>query len=166
MPCFQITCKKDYKDNKALLLELSQLDPVVKQCIQRIELESDLIAAMKLIAEFELNMLPVQVRLSTNRLQILKDILRVNSYAYQDWEKLLQLATLVRIGTDGSQSEAVLLIAEHALDMDNYSVVANMSKRLVRLNYAPAWACVYKFAFGLGRGLCQQLKIDAETKER
>lgn len=49
-----------------------------------------------------------------------------------------------------SQPEVLLLIAEHALQMDNFSVVANMSKRLVDLNYAPAWACVYRLAFSLG----------------
>ena len=142
----KLTNKKE-KNQSQLLNEFARSDPVIKQCIQLIETEMDLIDSMKLIAEFGLNILPVQVRLNTNRIEIMKDVLKQNKNAFKDHDNLLRLASLLRI----SEPEVMLLIAEHSLIMQNLQVVSNMCSHLMRLNYSFAWRCVYQLALTLGK---------------
>lgn len=66
---------KQEKNSTQLLKDLAKSDPVVNNCIQYIEIETDLIDSMKLIADFGLNILPVQVRLNSNRIEIIKVLL-------------------------------------------------------------------------------------------
>ena len=151
------------------LNELAKTDPVISRCIQLIDTERDLIMAMKLIAEFEHNILPVKVRLSTDRLQIIKDILKSNHNAYKSYEQLLNLASLLRICSSEAKSgelavepHVILLVAEHSLDMPNLNVVSNMCAKLVKLNYSPGWQCVYKLGYLLAARLAHEFKIIEE----
>jgi hypothetical protein len=122
-------------------------NPLILKCIQIVECEQDLIMAMKLIGEFEYNILPVQVRLNTNRLEIIKDILRIKLNSYNESEKLLILADLLRIPNplninnnevssssvcsfnqknNNNNPQVMLLIAEQAKIVSNLTVVSNM----------------------------------------
>lgn len=150
-------------DFKLILNEMAKKDPKIRDCIQLIELESDLIASMKIINEFEYNILPIQVRLSNNRLEIIKEILKTKSQSYKDYDRLLNLSALLRINPNKEQTEAMLLIAEYSLHKE-INVVSQMCNKLVKLNYCPAWNCAYKLAYQLCQKLADHFKITYEAE--
>ncbi len=141
-------------ENSGCLLSLdNSTDPVIRRCRQVIEEERDLIASMKLIAGFEYNILPVQVRINTDRLSIIKSILKNNCDSYKDHDNLLKLASFLKIGSKESQNqqpEVMLMIAEHSLEHNNLQVTTKMSVKLIELNFNLAWSCVYNLALSLG----------------
>jgi neuroblastoma-amplified sequence len=150
----------EQSEYKSFLNEMAKQDPNINECVRLIETETDLITSMKITADFGLNILPVQVRVSLNRLEIIKDILKINDQAYKDYDKLLKLASLLRIDSN----EVMLLIAEHSLIKDKLHVVNEMCNKLVELNYSPAWNCVYKLAFDLSKNIIEQFKINYKIK--
>jgi len=133
-------------------------DPIINRCIQTIEDERDLITSMKIIAGFEYNVLPVQVRINTYRISIIKNILKNNPDSYKDYDNLLKLASLLKVSqkceskiNETQQPEVMLMIAQHSLEMKNLQVTARMSIKLMQLNFPLAWKCVYSLACCSGR---------------
>ncbi|RNA26743.1 neuroblastoma-amplified sequence, partial [Brachionus plicatilis] len=138
-------------------LEQTTEDPSLNSCFKMINNEFDLMFSMKLIAEFDFNILPVQVRLSENRFKILVDILNKNENAYKNCDRFLELASSLHVQTFSQSDqvpEVMLLIAEHALEKSNFSIVKQMCCQMITLNYEPAWYCVFKYALYLANNVC------------
>lgn len=153
------------------------VDASLEICLKHIKDEHNLIHSMKIIAEFDYNILPVQIRVSENRMDILRDIVDKKDEAYKSYDKLIELAELLNIGVktkseskdkskeDHAPVEEVLcelkqLIAEHALKKRNLSIAKKMCNDLIEHNYGPAWPCVYNLAFSLASNLIDTFKIN------
>jgi hypothetical protein len=126
-------------------------DPVMGfacACLQLVDIDPNvdhdhyLISAMKLITDFNLNLLPIQVRLHQSRIDIVKDILAKNKGSYKEYENLLRLANLLSF--DGCRSKGsqefecgiMLPICETALENDNLQISLKMCDTLMHYNYA------------------------------
>lgn len=162
-----------------------QPDAQLVECARLIDAEYNLIEATRLIADFDFNIMPVQVRFAENRLDIIKDMLerKETSSAYKDFEKLIELARLMNVsdGADTTKnndeetneennSKPKLprlrqLIAEHALKKRNLPIANKMCHDLIEMNYAPAWSCVYNLAFSYGRNLIDSHQIVANKSD-
>lgn len=148
----------------------NNIESILENCLKQIRDEYNLIQAMKLIADFEYNILPVQIRLSENRLDILKDILEKKENAYRSYDRLIELGALLNVsknlGHQSGQSESEMLpqvrqlIAEHALKKRNISIAKKMCVDLIQSNYGSAWPCVYNLAYSLGITLIEQYEIE------
>ena len=53
----------------------------------------------------------------------------------------------------------MLLIAEKALENNDLFIAGKMCNSLIKVNFSPAWSCVYKLAYMLARSICNQLKL-------
>ena len=162
-----VKCLISSKPSQEILQELANNDLVIQKCLNLINHEEDLIMSMKLIAEFDYTILPVQVRSSEQPLEIIKDILKKNENSYKDYDKFIQLANyLNHKSAMNEQADVILLIAEHSLNKHNLYVLTQMCKHLVRLNYSPAWSCVHKLVFHLCQNLVEQFKIHFENESQ
>jgi hypothetical protein len=108
---------------------------------QLLDNEYNLINAMKLINDFNLNLLPVQVRLNQNRIDIVKDILSKNKGAYAEYEKLLQLAKLLSCENHAKSSQEfecgiMLPICQNALENNNLQISLRMCDTMMHYNYS------------------------------
>ncbi len=127
-------------------LQLVDIDPNVDhdhfKLKELLDSEYNLISAMKLITDFNLNLLPIQVRLHQSRIDIVKDILAKNKGSYKEYEKLLQLAKLLSFdgcrskGSQEFECEIMLPICENALENDNLQISLKMCDTLMHYNYA------------------------------
>lgn len=142
---------------------------ILESCMRSIEAEHDLIRAMGIIAEFEFTILPVQVRLSVDRLKdVLKDIVDKKDDAYKSYDKLIELARLLthpRHDDDHDESNMLLaqlrqLIADHALKKRNLAIAKKMCADLIEANYGAAWPSVYNLAFRFAANLVESYEID------
>ena len=137
--------------------ENTKSDPILNSCFKMINDEIDLLFSMKLIAEFDYGILPVQVRVTDNRFKIITDILNQNENAYKSSERLLELASSLHIKTMSKNDkipEVMLLISQHALKKSNFSIVKQMCTQMISLNFEPAWYCVFKLALYLANNIC------------
>ncbi|XP_072947377.1 NBAS subunit of NRZ tethering complex-like isoform X1 [Epargyreus clarus] len=83
---------------------------LIQESTPEIEEERELLAALKILHSFNLEMLPVQVRLSENRLELIDQCLESDPSAYLASHKLLKLAKLLRIaGDDEALREGLVL---------------------------------------------------------
>ena len=98
----------------------------------------------------------MQVRLTKNRLEIVKDLLKKIEHSYKSYDKLLSLARALRIN---DLPQVMLIIAECALDKKNMSVLTHMCASLVKHNHGQAWTCVHNLALHLCRVLIEHHKI-------
>lgn len=164
-----------------------QPDAQLDECARLIDAEYNLIEATRLIADFDFNIMPVQVRFADNRLDIIKDMLerKDTSSAYKDFEKLIELARLMNISDGGADTtnnkeaesneaennskptmpQLRQLIAEHALKKRNLPIANKMCHDLIEMNYAPSWSCVYNLAFSYARNLIDSHQIVANKTD-
>ncbi|GAB1605191.1 neuroblastoma-amplified sequence-like [Argonauta hians] len=118
---------------------------LVEENSKSIQEELDLIEALSLLGEFEINVLPLQIRLEKNRIKYVEAALdsRFNSYQFSD--KLLHLAKLLKVSSDewDIEGQVYQLIAERALDAKDYMKAYYACSRLMEKSYPPAWSiCV------------------------
>lgn len=90
----------------------------------RIKEEYDLIKSLQILSEFNVSTLPLQVRLTVDRLTLIEQCLNSRRDAYKNRQRLLTLATYLRIeGNNGRLREGKVLelIAKKALEVrDTY----------------------------------------------
>ncbi|CAF1011878.1 unnamed protein product, partial [Brachionus calyciflorus] len=155
------------KEQIRLNSEVLNSDPMLASCLKMITSEYDLITSMKLIADFNYSILPVQVRVKENKLDILKDILKKNENSYKNCDKLLELARNLHVNSTNSNEipEVMLLIAENALEKNNFTILNQMCAHLIRLNCESAWLCVYKLALNIANYLCESHEIQVSIPQ-
>ncbi|XP_028160946.1 neuroblastoma-amplified sequence-like [Ostrinia furnacalis] len=110
-----------------------------------IEEELDLIASLQILSAFDLNLLPIQVRLCEDRMTLIEDCLKADPNAYLASHKLLKLAKLLRVsGNDEHLREArvLQLVGSAAINAGpaGWGAAADAARRLAALHHAPAAA--------------------------
>ncbi|KAK3595169.1 hypothetical protein CHS0354_002768 [Potamilus streckersoni] len=112
----------------------------------QIQEEQDLIASLTILEEFDVSLLPLQVRLSKDRLQLVKQAVQNKPQTYKQPQKLLRLGHLMRIPSDekGQRDGKVLhLVAEAALKARDFDFAFSICVELIHSVHSPAWdVCV------------------------
>lgn len=106
-----VTCINNYF---RVCLDLIEDDNV------KIKEEYDLIKSLQILNEFNVDILPLQVRLTVDRLTLIEHCLNNQKDAYKSRQKLLTLATYLRIeGNNNRLREGKIseLIAKKALEV-------------------------------------------------
>ncbi|KAF4801091.1 Neuroblastoma-amplified sequence [Turdus rufiventris] len=104
--------------------------------------ELDLIRALGYLEEFGVKVLPLQVRLCSDRLSLIKDCLAQMSTNYKQSAKLLGLANLLRVAGDDQmerKGQVLILLVEHALSFQDYKAASMHCQELMATGYSKSW---------------------------
>lgn len=111
-----------------------------------IEMELDLISSLSLLQEFNVSILPLQVRLCSERITLINQALKNKGNAYKNVQKLLQLAYLLRVcGNNKKEREGKVLslVASTAFSAKDYDTCVNVCKRLIEGGHEEGWKVCY-----------------------
>ncbi|XP_031960030.1 neuroblastoma-amplified sequence isoform X3 [Corvus moneduloides] len=104
--------------------------------------ELDLIRALGYLEEFGVKILPLQVRLCSDRLGLIKDCLAQTSTNYKQSAKLLELANLLRVAGDDQmerKGQVLILLVEQALSFQDYKAASMHCQELMDTDYSKSW---------------------------
>ncbi|XP_036139993.1 neuroblastoma-amplified sequence isoform X2 [Monomorium pharaonis] len=108
----------------------------------KIKEEYDLIKSLQILNEFHVDILPLQVRLTVDRLSLIEHCLNNQKDAYKNRQRLLTLASYLRIEGNNSrlrEGKILELIAKKALETEDYNICAMICMQLAENNYLSAW---------------------------
>ncbi|XP_063079339.1 NBAS subunit of NRZ tethering complex [Engraulis encrasicolus] len=120
---------------RSCLLLISDCPPVVAE-------ELDLISALSRLEDFNVKILPLQVRLCEERLSLIKDCVAQSPYAYRQATTLLELARLLRVAGDDEarrKGQVLTLLAEQALLSEDYKASYSHCQELMTTGYSGGW---------------------------
>ncbi|NWX96029.1 NBAS protein, partial [Nothoprocta ornata] len=115
---------------------------LIVDCPSAIQEELDLIRALGYLEEFGVKTLPLQVRLCSDRLSLIKDCLARSPTNYKQSAKLLGLANLLRIAGDDQierKGQVLILLAEQALSFQDYKAASMHCQELMATGYSKSW---------------------------
>ena len=116
---------------------------------EQIQREKDLLPAIEIMADYGLDMPPLQIRLSQNRLLFIDQVLKQGKKAYKNPPRLLRLAFLLR-ACKGDQkeieAEVYVRIAQTALHRGDLEVAGQMCTKLRLGNHSIGWQVSSKLA--------------------
>ncbi|XP_017875232.2 neuroblastoma-amplified sequence-like [Ceratina calcarata] len=116
----------------------------------QIKEEYDLINSLQILNEFNIDILPLQVRLMQDRLKLIQDCLNKREDAHKSRHRLLTLASYLRIEKNNKRTregKVLELIAKKALEVKDFNVCAATCQQLMQNNYIPAWAVALELGF-------------------
>ncbi|XP_012217633.2 NBAS subunit of NRZ tethering complex-like [Linepithema humile] len=108
----------------------------------KIKEEYDLIKSLQILNEFNVDILPLQVRLTVDRLILIEHCLNNQRDAYKNRQRLLTLASYLRVEGNNNrlrEGKVLELIAKKALETEDYNTCATICMQLTQNNYLPAW---------------------------
>lgn len=150
-----LDASKEYFNSSKSLIDFNM--ELAKTCLHLIEddnaqikEEYDLINSLQILNEFNINILPLQVRLMQDRLQLIKDCLNKREDAHRSRQRLLTLANYLRIERNNSrmrEGKVLELIAKKALEVKDFNVCAATCQQLIQNNYISAWTVALELGF-------------------
>ncbi|XP_077167102.1 NBAS subunit of NRZ tethering complex isoform X2 [Paroedura picta] len=120
---------------RACLQLITDCPPVVQE-------ELDLIRALSYLEEFGMKILPLQVRLSSDRLSLIKECLSQLPNNYRQSARLLELADLLRVAGDNQterKGKVLILLVEQALRLENYKAANMHCQELMASGDSESW---------------------------
>nr|XP_024660884.1 neuroblastoma-amplified sequence isoform X2 [Maylandia zebra] len=115
---------------------------LITDCPPSIQEELDLINALSQLEDFNVSILPLQVRLRSDRLSLVEECIAHCSTAYKQSTTLLNLASLLRVsGEDEAmrKGKVLTLLAEQALQCLDFKASYIHCQDLMAAGYSPAW---------------------------
>uniref|UniRef100_A0A3Q3K2P3 Neuroblastoma-amplified sequence N-terminal domain-containing protein n=1 Tax=Monopterus albus TaxID=43700 RepID=A0A3Q3K2P3_MONAL len=115
---------------------------LIADCPPAIRGELDLINALSQLEDFSVSILPLQVRLRSNRLSIIQECIAHCSTAYKQSTTLLNLASLLRVAGDDEatrKGQVLTLLAEQALQCLDFKAAYIHCQDLMAAGMYPAW---------------------------
>ncbi|XP_042740699.1 neuroblastoma-amplified sequence isoform X2 [Lagopus leucura] len=115
---------------------------LIVDCPSAIQEELDLIRALGYLEEFGVKILPLQVRLCSDRLGLIKNCLSQLPTNYKQSAKLLGLANLLRVAEDDQmerKGQVLILLVEQALSSQDYKAASMHCQELMTAGYAKSW---------------------------
>ncbi|XP_059585522.1 NBAS subunit of NRZ tethering complex isoform X2 [Alligator mississippiensis] len=115
---------------------------LIEDCPSAIQEELDLIRAFSYLEEFGVTILPLQVRLCSDRLTIIKDCIAQLPTNYKQSAKLLGLANLLRVAGDDQmerKGQVLILLVEQALHFQDYKSASMHCQELMATGYSKSW---------------------------
>ncbi|XP_072751649.1 NBAS subunit of NRZ tethering complex [Anoplolepis gracilipes] len=128
----------------------------------KIKEEYDLIKSLQILNEFNVDILPLQVRLTADKLTLIEHCLNNQRDAYKNRQRLLTLATYLRIEGNNNklrEGKVLELIANKAFEIEDYNTCATICTQLAQHNYLPVW----KICLNLG---CCNNYQDLKVKQK
>ncbi|CAG09076.1 unnamed protein product, partial [Tetraodon nigroviridis] len=115
---------------------------LITDCPQAVQDELDLISALSQLEDFNVSILPLQVRLCSDRLSLIEECIAHCSTAYKQSATLLSLASLLRVaGNDKAtrKGQVLTLLAEQALQCLDFKTSYIHCQDLMAAGYSRAW---------------------------
>ncbi|XP_022105886.1 neuroblastoma-amplified sequence-like [Acanthaster planci] len=149
-----LSAAKEYFNSSADLMD-SCMDlarcclQLLHDCPPGVQEELDLIASLALLDDYNVSILPLQVRLCADRLELIQKVLSSMQSSYRDSKQLLRLAKLLRVsGTSEVErkGQVLLQVAEAALAAADYRAMHHTCIELIQAGYSPGWSVCYKLA--------------------
>uniref|UniRef100_A0A671WBN1 NBAS subunit of NRZ tethering complex n=1 Tax=Sparus aurata TaxID=8175 RepID=A0A671WBN1_SPAAU len=115
---------------------------LITDCPVVIQDELDLISALSQLEDFGVSILPLQVRLRSDRLSLIEECIAHCSTAYKQSTTLLNLASLLRVAGDDKatrKGQVLTLLAEQALQCLDFKASYIHCQDLMAAGYSPAW---------------------------
>ncbi|CAI5683528.1 NBAS subunit of NRZ tethering complex isoform X1 [Oreochromis niloticus] len=115
---------------------------LITDCPPSIQEELDLINALSQLEDFNVSILPLQVRLRSDRLSLVEECIAHCSTAYKQSTTLLNLASLLRVSGDDEamrKGKVLTLLAEQALQCLDFKASYIHCQDLMAAGYSPAW---------------------------
>uniref|UniRef100_A0A481BNL1 Neuroblastoma-amplified sequence n=1 Tax=Sus scrofa TaxID=9823 RepID=A0A481BNL1_PIG len=107
-----------------------------------IQEELDLIQALGCLEEFGVKILPLQVRLCSDRIGLIKECICQSPTCYRQSAKLLGLAELLRVAGEDPEErrgQVLILLVEQALRFHDYKAASAHCRELVATGYSKSW---------------------------
>ncbi|KAJ8683328.1 hypothetical protein QAD02_019120 [Eretmocerus hayati] len=149
-----LEASSDYFNNSKSLTDPDM--ELARECLnlvlhddERIKEEYDLIESLKILNEFNINILPVQVRAMTERMKLVQDCLNSRRDAYKNKQKLINLSKYLRIeqkSTRSREGKVLNFIARKAFEMNDYEFCSTTINQMMKNNYHPAWSIALDLA--------------------
>uniref|UniRef100_A0A4W6EJH8 NBAS subunit of NRZ tethering complex n=1 Tax=Lates calcarifer TaxID=8187 RepID=A0A4W6EJH8_LATCA len=115
---------------------------LITDCPPTIQEELDLINALSQLEDFSVSILPLQVRLRSDRLSLIEECIAHCSTAYKQSTTLLSLASLLRVAGDDEatrKGQVLTLLAEQALQCLDFKASYIHCQDLMAAGYSQAW---------------------------
>ncbi|XP_028823791.1 NBAS subunit of NRZ tethering complex isoform X2 [Denticeps clupeoides] len=115
---------------------------LISDCPQHVQEELDLISAVSQLEEFNVKILPLQVRLRSDRLSLVKECVSQCVSAYRQASSLLDLARLLRVAgedEDERKGQVLTLLAGQALRCEDFRASYSHCQELVSAGYSAGW---------------------------
>ncbi|XP_029318532.1 LOW QUALITY PROTEIN: NBAS subunit of NRZ tethering complex [Cottoperca gobio] len=115
---------------------------LITDCPPNIQEELDLINALSTLEDFSASILPLQVRLRSDRLSLIEECIAHCSTAYKQSTTLLNLASLLRVAgddKDARKGQVLTLLAEQALQCLDFKASYIHCLDVMAAGYSPAW---------------------------
>ncbi|XP_056125295.1 NBAS subunit of NRZ tethering complex isoform X1 [Rhinichthys klamathensis goyatoka] len=115
---------------------------LITDCPSLIQEELDLISALSRLEQFGVKVLPLQVRLRTDRLSLIKECISQCPTAYRQSTLLLSLARLLRVAGDDEarrKGQVLTLLAEQALHCQDFKASYIHCQDLMAAGYSDGW---------------------------
>ena len=112
--------------------------------------EFDLINALQILNEFNIHILPVQVRSCHDKLKLIDNCLNNHKEGYKRQQRLLTLANYLRIEGNNKalrDIKVLELIAQRSYEISDYSACASTCQQLIDANYHSAWKIMQQLGF-------------------
>ncbi|XP_023558187.1 neuroblastoma-amplified sequence isoform X2 [Octodon degus] len=142
-----LTASKEYFNSSTSLMD-SCMD-LARCCLQliadrptAIQEELDLIQALGCLEEFGVKILPLQVRLCTDRISLIKECILQSPTCYKQSAKLLGLAELLRVAGEDPEErhgQVLILLVEQALRFHDYKAANLHCQELMATGYSQSW---------------------------
>nr|XP_010945645.1 neuroblastoma-amplified sequence isoform X1 [Camelus bactrianus] len=107
-----------------------------------VEEELDLIQALGCLEEFGVKILPLQVRLCSDRIGLIKECISQSPTCYRQSAKLLGLAELLRVSGEDPEErrgQVLILLVEQALRFHDYKAASVHCQELMATGYSKSW---------------------------
>ncbi|XP_059798164.1 NBAS subunit of NRZ tethering complex isoform X2 [Balaenoptera ricei] len=107
-----------------------------------IQEELDLIQALGCLEEFGVKILPLQVRLCSDRIGLIKECICQSPMCYKQSTKLLGLAELLRVAGEDPEErrgQVLILLVEQALRFHDYKAANVHCQELMATGYSKSW---------------------------
>ncbi|XP_076004832.1 NBAS subunit of NRZ tethering complex isoform X2 [Genypterus blacodes] len=115
---------------------------LIADCPPAVQEELDLISALCQLEDFSVNILPLQVRLRSERLSLIEECIARCSTAYKQSATLLNLASLLRVAGDDEsmrKGQVLTLLADQALQCLDFKASYIHCQDLMAAGYSAAW---------------------------
>ncbi|XP_007471273.1 PREDICTED: neuroblastoma-amplified sequence [Lipotes vexillifer] len=142
-----LAASREYFNSSASLTD-SCMD-LARCCLQlitdrpaAIQEELDLIQALGCLEEFGVKILPLQVRLCSDRIGLIKECICQSPMCYKQSTKLLGLAELLRVAGEDPEErrgQVLILLVEQALRFHDYKAANVHCQELMATGYSKSW---------------------------
>ncbi|CAG0925285.1 unnamed protein product, partial [Notodromas monacha] len=120
-----------------------------------------LIESLPVLSQYGVKLLPVQIRLKPDKLDVIREVLRSDVSAYSKPQKVLDLAFLLVPPANADDEKNIkgkvfTILAEKAFQVKDFSVCSDLCNILAKERHAGGWEVCGKFGSTLS-----DMKIDA-----